>query len=126
MYVGYLQAQVVNDAHILLFTAATKYSTVLLNCTSAEYELDLCGLDLAHSIASVEQMIERSQFRTPRTVFIRIDPPTATSGETLFQPVGRILVQAMKAGKVQQCRPHMEAGSGYWVSLRGNLNVEKS
>ena len=24
---------------------------------SAEYELDLCGLDLAHSIASVERMI---------------------------------------------------------------------
>jgi hypothetical protein len=93
---------------------------------SAEYELDLCGLDLAHSIASVERMIERSRFRKPRTVVIKIDPATATSGETFFKPIGRLLILAMKAGKVQQCRPHMEAGSGYWVSLRGNLNVKKS
>ena len=93
---------------------------------AAEYELDLCGLDLAHSIASVEQMIERSRFRKPRTVFIKIDPPTSTSGETLFQPIGRILVQAMKAGNVQQCRPHIESGSGFWVSLRGNLNTAKN
>jgi len=92
---------------------------------SAEYELDLCGLDLAHSIASVERMIERSRFRKSRTVFIRIDPATATSGETFFQPIGRLLVQAMRVGKVQQCRPLVDAGSGYWVSLRGNLSAEK-
>jgi hypothetical protein len=93
---------------------------------SAEYELNLCGLDLAHSIASVERMIERSRFRTTRTVIIKIDPGTATSGETFFQPIGRLLIQAMKAGEVQKCRPYMEAGFGYWVALRGNLNSEKS
>jgi len=93
---------------------------------SVEYELDLCGLDLAHSIASVERMIERSRFRTPRTIFIRIDPATATSGETLFQPIGRILVQAMKVGKVAQCRPLLESDSGFWVSLRGNLKTPKN
>ena len=93
---------------------------------SAEYELDLCGLDLAHSIASVERMIERSRFQKPRTVIIKIDRATATSGETFFQPIGRLLLQAMKEGTVRQCRPHMETGSGYWVSLKGNLNSEKS
>ena len=92
----------------------------------AEYELDLCGLDLAHSIASVERMIERSRFQKPRTVIIKIDRATATSGETFFQPIGRLLIQAMKEGTVRQCRPHMETGSGYWVSLKGNLNSEKS
>ena len=93
---------------------------------SAEYELDLCGLDLAHSIASVERMIERSRFQKPRTVIIKIDRATATSGETFFQPIGRLLIQAMRVGTVGQCRPHMETGSGYWVSLKGNLNSEKS
>ena len=93
---------------------------------SAEYELDLCGLDLAHSIASVERMIERSRFQKPRTVIIKIDRATATSGETFFQPIGRLLIQAMKEGTVRQCRPHMETGSGYRVSLKGNLNSEKS
>ena len=71
----------------------------------AEYELDLCGLDLAHTIASVERMVERSRFRKPRSVAIRIDPASATSGETHFQPVGRFLVEAMKVGTVERCRP---------------------
>ena len=93
---------------------------------SAEYELDLCGLDLAHSIASVERMIERSRFQKPRTVIIKIDRATATSGETFFQPIGRLLIQAMKGGAVRQCRPHMETGSGFWVSLKGSLNSENS
>ena len=72
---------------------------------SAEYELDLQGLDLVHAEASIERMLERSRFRPPRTVVIRIDPASATSGETLFQPVGRQLVEAMKAGAVARCRP---------------------
>ena len=93
---------------------------------SAEYGLDLCGLDLAQSIASVERMIERSRFQKPRTVIIKIDRATATSGETFFQPIGRLLIQAMKEGTVRHCRPHIEAGSGFWVSLKGNLNSEKS
>ena len=91
----------------------------------AEYELDLCGLDLPHSIASVERMLERSRFRKPRSVAIRIDPATATSGETHFQPIGRLLIEAMKAKTVLQCRPLMEAGAGFWVSLAGNPNVDE-
>lgn len=93
---------------------------------SAEYELDLCGLDLPHSIASVERMIERSQFRTPRAVLIKIDAATDISGETFFQPIGRLLVEAMKAGKVTKCRPLIDVGSGFWVFLSGNLGVKNS
>ena len=33
---------------------------------SAEYELDLCGLDRLHGEASVTRMLERSRFRLPR------------------------------------------------------------
>ncbi len=92
---------------------------------SAEYELDLCGLDLPHSIGSVEQMLERSRFRPPRSVIIRIDKATPTSGETHFQPVGRLLVEAMKAGTVLQCRPISDPGGGFWIRLAGNPNVEE-
>ena len=92
----------------------------------AEYELELCGLDLPHSIASVERMIERSRFRKPRSVAIRIDPATATSGETHFQPIGRFLVEAMKAGTVERCRPLADPGAGFWVSLTGNPNADES
>lgn len=87
---------------------------------SAEYELDLCGLDLLHAAASIERMIERSRFRQPRTVIVRIDPATETSGETLFQPIGRQLLESMKEGLITQCRPLPDAGAGFWIRLKGN------
>ena len=90
---------------------------------SAEYELDLCGLDLLHAKASVERMLERSRFRPPRSVVIRIDKASATSGETLFQPIGRQLVDAMKAGVIARCRPLPEGSAGFWVELVGNPNA---
>ena len=67
---------------------------------AAEYELDLRGLDRAHGEASVQRMLERSRFRLPRDVVIRIDKASPTSGATLFQPIGRMLVEAM-GGQMQ-------------------------
>ena len=90
---------------------------------SAEYELDLCGIDKLHGEASVERMLERSRFRPPRSVVVRIDKASPTSGATLFQPIGRLLVEAMKAGIVQRCHPLSDAGAGFWVSLTGNPNA---
>jgi hypothetical protein len=90
---------------------------------SAAYELDLCGLDWPHAEASVERMLERSRFRPPRSVTIRIDKATATSGETHFQPLGRQLVQALKAKLVSRCRPLPEGSAGFWVELVGNPNA---
>ncbi len=93
---------------------------------SAEYELDLCGLDQAHAQASIERMLERSRFRPSRTVIIRIDPATATSGKTLFQPIGRLLVDAMKNDLVTRCRPLPEGNAGFWIELVGNPNAVES
>jgi len=90
---------------------------------SAEFELDLCGLDRAHAEASVDRMLERSRFRPPRAVIVRIDQASATSGETLFQPIGRQLVEAMKAKTVSRCRPLPEGSAGFWVDLIGNPNA---
>ena len=90
---------------------------------SAEYELDLRGLDLAHAQASIARMLERSRFRAPRTVVVRIEKATATSGETLFRAIGRQLVEAMKASLVRRCRPLPESGAGFWVELAGNPNA---
>jgi len=87
---------------------------------AAEYELDLRGLDLPHARASVERMLERSRFRPPRTVVIRIDKASATSGLTLFQPIGRQLVEALKAGLVLRCRPLPDGNAGFWIELAGN------
>ena len=91
----------------------------------AEYELDLRGLDRIHGEASVQRMLERSRFRLPRDVVIRVDRASPTSGATLFQPIGRLLVEAMKAGVVLRCNPLPEAGAGFWVSLKGNPNASE-
>ncbi|WP_420402559.1 hypothetical protein [Nisaea sp.] len=64
----------------------------------AEYELDLRGLDLPHSAASVERMLECSRFRAPRSVRVLIDAPDGEGGGSHFQPLGRLLLDARKDG----------------------------
>lgn len=64
----------------------------------AEYELDLRGLDLPHSVASVERMLERSRFRAARSVRVLIDAPDGEGGASHFQPLGRLLLDARKGG----------------------------
>ena len=70
---------------------------------------------------AIERMLERQRFReAPRTVVIRIDPAGPDSGETLFQPVGRQLVAAMKRGLVSRCSPLApKDGAGFTVELPG-------
>lgn len=92
---------------------------------SAEFELDLCGLDWPHAEASVQRMLERSRFRPPRSVVIKIDKASATSGETHFQPLGRQLVDALKAKIVSRCRPLPEGSAGFWVELIGNPSASE-
>ncbi|MBI77653.1 MAG: hypothetical protein CMM53_07735 [Rhodospirillaceae bacterium] len=91
----------------------------------AEFELDVRGLDLTHSIASIEKMLERSRFNSPRTVIIRIDKPSEDSGETHFQPIARLLVKAIKSGIISKSRPITEIGGGFWIALAGKINDPK-
>lgn len=70
--------------------------------SEAEYELDLRTLDMPHSIASVERMLERNRFRTPRSVRILIDAPDGEGGTSHFQPIGRLLLEARKEGILTQ------------------------
>jgi hypothetical protein len=64
-------------------------------------------------------MLERQRFRdASRSVVIRLDPAGPDSGETLFQPVGRQLVTAMKRGLVSRCSPLApKDGAGFTVEL---------
>ena len=87
----------------------------------AEYELDLTGVSAEHARLAIARMLERQRFReAPRSVRIRLDPASATSGQTLFQPVGRQLLAAMKHSLVVRCAPLApEKGAGFWVELPG-------
>jgi hypothetical protein len=87
---------------------------------NAEWELDLRGLDLAHARASVERMVERNRFGSGKTVLVRLDPATPTSGETLFLPIGRLLLGLMKRHLVRRCNPlAADQGAGFRVELAG-------
>jgi hypothetical protein len=87
----------------------------------ADYELDLTGVDREHARLAIERMLERQRFRDEgRSVVIRLDPAGPDSGETLFQPVGRQLLAAMKRGLVTHCSPLApKHGAGFTVELPG-------
>jgi hypothetical protein len=93
---------------------------------SAEYELDLCGLDRAHAVESVKRMVERSRFRVPRSVIVRLDPAGPDTGETLFQPIGRLLLDLRRKGLLTKLSPlpHF-AGSGYYLVTRGKTEKDQ-
>lgn len=87
----------------------------------AEYELDLTGVDGVHARIAIERMLERQRFRgEPRSVVIRLDAAGPSSGETLFQPVGRQLLLAMKKGLIARCSPlPVKDGAGFTIVLPG-------
>ena len=86
---------------------------------TAEYELDLTGVDEDHARTAISRMVERQRFREdPRSVIIRLDPARAGGGETLFQPVGRLLLDLMKQGCVSRCRP-LPSADGFFIEMPG-------
>lgn len=93
---------------------------------TAEYELDLCGLDLAHATESVKRMVERSRFLASRSVIVRLDPAGPDTGETLFQPIGRLLLDLRRKGLLSKLSPlpHF-AGSGYYLVTRGKTETDR-
>jgi hypothetical protein len=95
-------------------------SRVLRARATADYELDLTGLDLAHALASIERMVERQRFRDQaRDVFLRLDPARPGGGETLFQPVGRQLLALLRQGRLTRCQPvHHDRALGYVIEMR--------
>ncbi len=91
----------------------------------AEYHLELEGLDLAHARESVTRMLERNRFRPTRTILVTVGAPVEGGGETLFQPIGRQLLEARRAGVLSSMHPVSgESGPGYWVQTTGKTDSE--
>ena len=92
-----------------------------LGLTDAEAVLDLRGASPAQAEASIKDMLERSRFGAGKTVVIRLDPPPEGGGETLFQPIGRLLLDAKRRGWIERLQTLPAAdGLGFYLALAGN------
>ena len=92
-----------------------------LGVTDAEGVLDLRGANRATAEASLKDMLERSRFGKGKTVAIRLAPPPEGGGETLFQPAGRLLLDARRRGLIERLQTlPAQDGLGFYVALSGN------
>ncbi len=91
-----------------------------LGLVDAESVLDLRGASREQAALSIQDMLERSRFAAAKSVAIRLDPPPEGGGETLFQPVGRLLLDAKRRGWIErlQTLPARD-GLGFYVALAG-------
>ena len=83
-----------------------------------EAELDLRGLPRAEALDRLRKLVEERVRPGPRNYSVRIDSPTPGGGETLFQPVGRFLLEARRLKRVERFAPLADPpGGGYFVEL---------
>lgn len=91
-----------------------------LGVSDAEAVLDLREASREAAEASLRDLLERSRFGPRRSVAIRISPPPSGGGETLFQPVGRLLLAARKRGWIERLQTlPAHDGIGFYVQLAG-------
>jgi hypothetical protein len=91
-----------------------------LGVTDAEAVLDLRGASPTQAEASIKDTLERSRFGAGKTVAVRLDPPPKGGGETLFQPVGRLLLEAKRRGWIERLQTLPAAdGLGFYLALSG-------
>jgi len=84
----------------------------------AEAVLDLRGLARGAALDRLKRLVEERVAPAPRSYAVRIDPPAPGGGETLFQPVGRYLLDARRQGRIVRFAPLAEPpGGGYFVDL---------
>lgn len=86
----------------------------------AEAVLDLRGASREQAAASIQDMLERSRFGQAKAVAIRLAPPPEGGGETLFQPIGKALLEAKKRGWIERLQTlPAQDGLGFYVVLAG-------
>ncbi|GBU17072.1 MULTISPECIES: hypothetical protein [Methylobacterium] len=91
-----------------------------LGVTDADSVLDLRGTNRPTAEASLKDMLERSRFAKGKTVAIRLDAPPDGGGETLFQPAGRLLLEAKRKGLLERLQTlPAQDGLGFYVALTG-------
>jgi hypothetical protein len=91
-----------------------------LGVADADAVLDLRGASRDAAAASLKDMLERSRFAAQKSVAVRLEAPPEGGGETLFQPIGKALLEARRRGWILklQTLPARD-GLGFYVVLAG-------
>jgi hypothetical protein len=79
--------------------------------------INLSGKSPVDAIALVEAALAEKRTQDEVRLWFSFPPPVPGLGETLFQPVGRYLRDAIKAGRVVRAMPAQ--GGGWVVRLAG-------
>jgi hypothetical protein len=91
-----------------------------LGLADADSVLDLVGASREEAERAIRELIERSRFGPRATVAVRLANPPPGGGETLFQPVGRLLLDARKRGWVEHLHTlPAQDGLGFYAALAG-------
>ena len=85
---------------------------------TADLNIDLRAMSFEDAITIIDRTLTGRSDKTVSTVLFRIDPATAASGETLFQPLGRAFVARKKNGAIERCLPVVNDNfAGFHVTL---------
>ncbi len=89
--------------------------------SDADAVLDLRGATRDQAAASIQDMLERSRFGDAKGVAVQLAGPPEGGGETLFQPIGKALLEAKKRGWIDRLQTlPAHDGLGFYVVLAGN------
>lgn len=80
----------------------------------ADAELDLQGLEVSEALQRVEDLLNTRN--SAHSFLIRFDAARADGRETLFQPLGRRLLQARRDGILSRCLPVAD-GAAYFIAF---------
>ena len=79
-----------------------------------DVQLDLRGMDETQARERLSQAIEQG---VPARFAVRFDAARGDGRETLFLPLGRLLLEARRTGRISRCLPFPE-GDGYYVEVK--------
>ena len=83
---------------------------------TADAALDLSGMEEAEAIRTLDEACaEPSEYF--RSLIVRFDPAGPDTGETLFLPVGRYLLEKKKAGEISRLENLLEIGAGFYIEF---------
>ena len=80
----------------------------------ADALLDLQGIPAAEAMQAVEKLLREPA--SAKSFLIRFDAAADDGRETLFQPLGRRLLQARRDGCLSRCLPATD-GAGYFITF---------